>query len=391
MFLSSDGEAIILQEAFSEELIGEYNSLGIDQVKHGPTMTADHQSSDVADTFRDVKMGNKMASKKRKDSSNPTLNKNLLKYFAEFKISFPSSEPSAYLKAKIIQAISQLVFVFKDKYFTADKIREGFVRCGQHIKAADPEKGESTVDYDKIMSRTRAVCSDAEMATMKDNLPAVVAEMRRAGRVTNDFLDGLGIPIDHTASSRDELVLCRQDAQLITHTETIQRYQDYQAEKLHRSNPANIALKKQLADAKRLVSRKLKETSALQTKEVKKAAQAQAAAVEKARKSLLSPKQRRDEMAAQRSAKLRAKEATAEAQQAAYDRAIDLLGEDLVAELHTQVAGGAQHPVADLTQGAASTGAPAAAVPNEIEQEPEEDDEAEEHEEDEAEEQEAED
>jgi hypothetical protein len=45
-----------------------------------------------------------------------------------------------------VHVVEKVVWCMKNKYVTATKIAEGFIRCGQHVQDADPDEGESTVD-----------------------------------------------------------------------------------------------------------------------------------------------------------------------------------------------------------------------------------------------------
>lgn len=118
----------------------------VDYEKLPPSHTKGHQAADVASTFADVKVGDKVLAKSGKDTSNPVLENNLKLYFAAFEEEFPGCSPSHDVKSKVITGLARLNFVMKEKYFTADKMRMGFVRTGQHVKSADHLKEESTVD-----------------------------------------------------------------------------------------------------------------------------------------------------------------------------------------------------------------------------------------------------
>jgi len=58
MFLSLDGEAIILKEMFNPEILELFKESSIDCAKGVESGTGLHQSSDVGPCFRDSKKGN---------------------------------------------------------------------------------------------------------------------------------------------------------------------------------------------------------------------------------------------------------------------------------------------------------------------------------------------
>jgi hypothetical protein len=59
---------------------------------------------------------------------------------------------------------------------------------------------------------------------MKSVLHVVVAEARLIGWVTNAFLDDLQVVITLDTTNRDDLTLCRQDAQILTHEDSVARH-----------------------------------------------------------------------------------------------------------------------------------------------------------------------
>ena len=117
------------------------------------------------------------------------------------------------------------------KYFTSDKMANGFVKCGQHVKHTKP--GESTVNFPLMMQQWMGEyreLDDELMDLLVQKKPAVVQELIRTGNICNEFLDSLGIPRTEGAVDRDNLTICRQNAFLVTHEDSIARYRQRQNE-----------------------------------------------------------------------------------------------------------------------------------------------------------------
>jgi hypothetical protein len=57
MIFSTDGEACILKEVFSPEILAGLRDALTDYLKNGPSCSSKTQSADVSDNFRDWKKG----------------------------------------------------------------------------------------------------------------------------------------------------------------------------------------------------------------------------------------------------------------------------------------------------------------------------------------------
>jgi hypothetical protein len=227
MVFSTDGEAIVLKQAFDEEILAMFEQMLADYLKNGPGMTSRHQAADVSDNFRDWKTGLETITRNNVNTKNDTLRRNLTEMFKDLAIQFPHSDVSSEYKKKIIFAVEKVVYCLRAKYVTPEKIVKGFVRCGQHVPDAEP--GDRTVDYHKIMSlhlkrdglATEGEVTNEHLDHMAFMRPRVMQEFRDRGRVVRAFLDKLQIFRDCEAVIRDELTLCRQDCQVITHADTV--------------------------------------------------------------------------------------------------------------------------------------------------------------------------
>ncbi len=148
----------------------------------------------------------------------------------------------------------KLVCIMKSNYVTAEKMIRGFTDCGQHVE--DAEHGKSpTVDYDKVMKRCYQEVTEDQKQCMKDNREIFGREFAETGRVTNEFLDHLGIVKDpEDAPNRDVLnALARQDCQIITNDDTVRRFREYQQQKADSLDPVLVEEKKIMSKSERLV------------------------------------------------------------------------------------------------------------------------------------------
>lgn len=271
-------------------------------MKGPPSATSKHQPCDVSDNFRDIKTGFRSVESRGIDVTNHTLRANLLSVIKNFNELHNCSKVTAEFGRKIIYASEKISYVMKNDYFTASKITEGFVRTGQHVIAASPNN-LLTVDYHKIMSRCLSKISEEDYDNLESIRDRVVQKFRSEGRVTNGYLDELHATNTGFILDRDDLTMCRQDACLITHVDTIARYAELQRLSFLRTDPASIRLTKEKADAqafllkekaqnKRKIDAELrqqekKRKDSTMTKEEK---QAEAASKRKARQSLIAQK-----------------------------------------------------------------------------------------------------
>lgn len=224
MFFTTDGEAVIMQEAFDAMVLAELRRVQTDMGKGGPGSTSRWQALDRGVIFRDYKCGLTYITKSGVDTGNETLARYLSEMWGVYSTQFPSLPPlTAAYKKKVVCACEKITYTMRAKYVTPEKISQSFIACGQHVKSVAP--GQSNVSYDRIMGDSLAEgITDEEFAHMRTQRPLVIAKFKEEGRVLNTFLDELGIVASEGATDRDDLTLCRQDCQLITHADTVARF-----------------------------------------------------------------------------------------------------------------------------------------------------------------------
>eukprot|EP01034_Spumella_vulgaris_P030919 gene30919-38212_t len=285
-FFSTDGEACILNEVFNKEVLEGFAEARVDYMKGGPSATSKHQPCDVSSNFRDFKTGMSMVGNNGVDTANPTLDSNIANYLSALQAKFPSVAISADFKPKLAKACEKIVYVLRNKYYTSEKSIRGFVNTGQHIR--DAKQGQLTVSYHGVMGQSLHECSDDELKHMEAMVDTVVVEARRAGRITNAFLDDLKIVTTDGAIDRDELTLCRQDAQIVTHDDSIARHAERMAALATREDPVEQErIAEETAAVKFITAHNKKELRKLETQARRDA--------ENARKDALTPLQRKEE------------------------------------------------------------------------------------------------
>lgn len=326
IFFSTDGEAVIMQEVFDPDILQRLEFVRCDMVKGGPSATSRHQACDVMVVFRDVKTGLKYHALIGTDTTNETLRRHMKVMCKEFEEEFSIELPQP-LREKILLACEKITFVMRDKYVTPSKIAKGFVDCGQHVLGAGP--GMSTVSYDRIMSASLSTdITVEEFDRMREMRPLVIAKFIEDGRVLNTYLDELGIVADPSATDRDNLTLCRQDCQLITHADTIHRYRQKNPPlpslfssppPTSRTSAVSQVSEKQLMKAKKVVKAVLGRQAKAAAKEAAKAAHVD-------RRNAMTPAERHAEDTARRAATAAIATAKKAAQAAKEAAAMHLVG-----------------------------------------------------------------
>jgi hypothetical protein len=291
----------------------------IDYMKGGPSVTSKHQPCDVSSNFRDFKTGMRTVQNRGLNVENNTLNNNLNNAMDALLTEHSEVVLPQGFREKVINACSKIVCVMRHKYVSGAKSAEGFVRCGQHIPHVEP--GALTVSYQKVMGSSMNDCTDAELARMKDKLPLCVAEMARVGRLSNQFLDDLQIATTDGAVDRDELVLCRQDAQLVTSVDTCARHREYQEQREARAADPNAAPVPQVMgrrEAQKVLDQQ-------QRKEAKKIEKDTHKSAETERRAAMTPAQRQMEDNVKKAEKAAKKAAKAQAQAQSIAQAMQTL------------------------------------------------------------------
>ena len=142
-FFSTDGEDIIISNAYENDLVELMEQIRIDYGRVVAGSTAIHNAFDRWVQFRLSKYFLKKWRLEGKVITNETLRLNLENSFKEFKLKY--SNINYRLKESIIQGVITLVHVYEET-MKPDQVRHAFLCCGQHFQ---PDAVAATVSFDK--------------------------------------------------------------------------------------------------------------------------------------------------------------------------------------------------------------------------------------------------
>ena len=260
IFFTTDGEAIIMNEAFTSRVYEGFRELKIDYGKNGPSLTQLYQPADRSPQFRNFKTGLAEVTKKSCVPSNAKLRSNLSDMRQQLYSEYPDISISDQFWGKLYSACEKIVYVLRGKWVTSDSIIDGFVKTGEHV--LNTAEGQCTVDYDKMMSLcTARDLTDDDRLHMKNLRGEVAEEFRRHGRASDEFLDSIGIVKTPNCKNRDDFIYYRQSCLILTHEDTLTSYRARIQAKIDAavaSSPEEKARQKQLKDAQKLLDAEAK-------------------------------------------------------------------------------------------------------------------------------------
>lgn len=142
----------------------------------------------------------------------------------------------------MIHGLQAINYVLKNKYFTAQKMVDGFSSIGQHIPCVLADGLSETVCFEKMMTQGCILPIEPDKLNLyRDKLPAAIAEVMKSGRVTTEYLSSIGVFQDFEVSiNRDNLTLCRQDALIVTHTDTVRKIREIEQSKRDIENQTKL-------------------------------------------------------------------------------------------------------------------------------------------------------
>jgi transposase len=307
IILSTDGEAIVMSQAFDAAIMQEFNALLVDYLKNAPSASSALQPCDRSPVFRDVKTGLRKVTGDDVKTTNRTLSLNIQEAMEQLQQRF-SDVKLASRKQKIIHACEKFIYVLQYGYCNPHKLTTGFVVIGMetHIEG-------SSVDYEKIMRAclTYKDLSEEDKQNLRDHKAEVIAQFRHEGRVTTEFLDSIGVIGTDNSENRDDRVLWQQDCLVVSHKDTVARWNAYLLDKENSGSPTGVTAGAFAFEAipssgqpTKAQKRKLNTILAAEQREAaKKAARAE----ETARKAALTKVQRAQEIAAKKAATAAAK------------------------------------------------------------------------------------
>lgn len=219
-FFSTDGEAIIMKNAYKDDVRQAFDICKIDYGRVGAATTAIHNACDRAHTFRDTKITVRKLLKDDRPNRNTALKIYLQLAFDTMKKKFPSTLISAQYVKLNISGLMVLVDAYQST-MTPQKIRWGFSVCGQDCP---PDKNGSTIDFVKMMHQSYSDISQQQLTLMYDMGPHFATMMQLEGRITHESLLEAGILPGTTTIDRNSLTWVRHWSEIVSHEQTVQRY-----------------------------------------------------------------------------------------------------------------------------------------------------------------------
>jgi hypothetical protein len=232
-------------------------------MQKAPSATGLHQACDRSVIFRDTKRSLKENARMGIDARNPDLEVRLKKAFQELKSSFSFESLGSDYERRITQGFVNIIDIFKEKILTEKKIKNGFGICGQHRNLSDgidPEEAKfgqlaySTVDAKAILNQCFTAFSEEEKDHMMMKLPIMMEEIIKEGKLTDEFMDSHNIPkLDNNHVARDDLVIWRQHATVLTNEEIYGKYTFHLMDQFTASDPVLKARAKEKEQLEKMV------------------------------------------------------------------------------------------------------------------------------------------
>ena len=169
-FLHSDGEACVMNEAFSEEVMSAFEDASINYLKGGPSHTSMTQDLDCYHMFSSLKAGVKHVHKYGTHVRNGMLREGMLQAMSEFEREY--SIDISPLRNKIIYG-HEVITYSAQKHWTAHKMKESSKVVGIHTELQQDD--DTTVNFNRVMTRTYNHTATAEELTHMINCKDEVA------------------------------------------------------------------------------------------------------------------------------------------------------------------------------------------------------------------------
>ena len=216
-FFSTDGEALILRQAFEPRIISALKAENVYYARVGAGSTGIHQACDRAQTFKITKKGPGSVSKilqLNRIPSDEFLEANIRRAFDNFLVRFPSISCTSRIMSRIVQSLIILKSVYQNKV-TPNVIKKGFTCCGQHCDPINP--GSSTVSFDIMMEQCYSDISREQLQLMRQCISHFVEVIKSRGQIKFEELCDKGLRPGSTTIARDELHYVRHWAEVINH------------------------------------------------------------------------------------------------------------------------------------------------------------------------------
>jgi hypothetical protein len=299
-FISSDGEAIVMDEVFDQSTRSLLEAKNIQLGKIAASCSGIHQPSDVSPLFRASKTRLRSMLSGNSVIPNPSVEAQITRALNQLETDFGVIVPSGQ-KSKVAYGCIASLAAIQD-VIRPRLIQAGFAECGQF-----------PLDFNKLMKQCYSDITPAQLQAMSNSTNDDVEYFLAHGHLSEEQLDKSAVPSSDINRSvpRDQGPLNHQRAVLLTHVNTVTRREDYVNSGLPLGNaitdaslpkPDKNQLKK---DAKLISSLQKREAKQKEEKERKEKMTEEEKAAEKRTKALASAAKKEKKEAEIQSARAR--------------------------------------------------------------------------------------
>lgn len=272
--ISTDGEPIILNQAFSAAVMEIFDRYGIIWVRVPASTTSIHQACDRGMFFRKFNHGFISPIMMRNYNDLKCCN-DLLGPELKRVINYPGV--TAGFVDKVVRGCLYIEYVVGETLKKTD-VMMSFVVCGQHGPASSTG---STIDFRKIMKQCHTEIDETTMLNLELHLPFFVEQMKQSGALSWDDMDEKNISKEDASFNREQLVIARRAAEVISHPNTRQKKREW-----------DLAHDEEVVKARRLIEKDRNDRAKAQaTLEAKQRQAEEKAVAEQARRNM-TPAQR---------------------------------------------------------------------------------------------------
>jgi hypothetical protein len=235
IFLTIDGELVILKELMSEEVQEKLRETVTILLKVGAGHTAVAQALDIGLIFRAIKAALKLLSKTMQRVDNKLVSDQLRIALQSLCNKF-HIELSAGKRKQIIHSVLSVLHCMQNGGLTVDKMKQSFAMAGQHVERSPGDKISSTVDYEKIMRRCYGTITDEFLRTFAQQVLGLVYSVREMGngQLTEEELEAAGVPPLPTELYDYRHVLClnRRRGTVLTSPKIVQEWLEQETRRM---------------------------------------------------------------------------------------------------------------------------------------------------------------
>ena len=172
--LHTDGEALVMDQAFNEVVLALFKQYLIDYGKGAPALSLLHQECDDGRLFDSTHKELTNVVKNGTNVRDSFLAEQIIAcVWDKLHAEFPSLNVSAAYKEKLSYGLQCVVYA-TSKSWNSRKVKESFVETGWH--RYDTKEGEETIDFDRILARSLDTSVTEEQLQHMTNARFSIAE-----------------------------------------------------------------------------------------------------------------------------------------------------------------------------------------------------------------------